>query len=197
MNMGICIPKGYYKGAPSLEFALKCLRWVLVRLIYIEEERSVDTISKLQLLLTNRITSLIHSQKNNKNATLDTIIIERVKVSCTVCYITVSQSVNYFQNKYITKSVTVDKHCCSEKFELSFALSSSGPVLQVMLHFVYPKYHEHHDCTVKSSSIRCTTQSSNRLYVFQTHIHEYPFVFKPGNNHTKSPGVYINIQYSY
>ena len=36
-------------------------------------------------------------------------------------------------HKYITKSMTVDKYCCSEKFELSFAGSSFGEVRRTVL----------------------------------------------------------------
>ena len=48
-------------------------------------------------------------------------------------------------NKYISKSVTVNKHCCYKKLELSFASTSSGAVVYVALYLVYRKYHQHND----------------------------------------------------
>ena len=69
--IGICIPKGNYKRAPSLKFTLKSLRWVLVRLLYIDEERLVDIISKLQLVLTTQFNDFVAAiPKNNKNTTV-------------------------------------------------------------------------------------------------------------------------------
>ena len=38
--------------------------------------------------------------------------------------------------KYISKSVTVNKHCCLKKFDLSFSCTPSGAVLYVALYFV-------------------------------------------------------------
>ena len=48
-------------------------------------------------------------------------------------------------NTYISKSVIFSKHCCSKKYDLSFASTSSGSLVYVALYFVYHKYHQHNE----------------------------------------------------
>ena len=59
LNIGVCTPKGNNKRAPSLAFALKSLPWMLLRIIFVEQETLVGIVSKLQLILMRNGTAFL------------------------------------------------------------------------------------------------------------------------------------------
>ena len=90
----------------------------------------------------------------------------------------------------LTESATVNKHCYSEKFELSFASGSSSAVLQVQISSAQGQdLHTNHPQLIEPLSPQTD-------YICFKHIREYASVIKSCNNHTESPSVTsIIIQY--
>ena len=86
-------------------------------------------------------------------------------------------------HKYITISATVNKHCCSGKFELFFASSSSGAVLLVAFYFVYPKFHQHNDCTIVQTTPNSLDYSTLKQIIYDSNAH--PRMPLSSSNHVK------------